>query len=168
MKGFRNLENIGVFLVLMCHTIRVVPLIWYFSSVSVGIFPVFSQPIPKENLVGMFRYCTFGGNPFFPSQGGFCPLFDGPSPSFEGKTSSRWMYKKEFPQNFTKWSSRQILRYKKYPTEYRLVWATKLSLAAIGLVFPAQVLGYNFFIVESMTYQFLYRLKNLYDYRWQL
>jgi hypothetical protein len=50
---------------------------------------------------------------------------------------------------------------------YRLVWATKLLLAAIGLVFPALVLGYNFFIVESMTYQFLYSLKNLYDYRWQ-
>ncbi len=31
----------------------------------------------------------------------------------------------------------------------------------------APVLGYNFFIVESMTYQFLYSLKNLYDYRWQ-
>jgi hypothetical protein len=42
-----------------------------------------------------------------------------------------------------------------------LVW-----LAAIGLIFPALVLGYYFF-VKSMTYQFLYRLKNLYDYRWQ-
>jgi hypothetical protein len=28
---------------------------------------------------------------------------------------------------------------------YRLVWATKLSLAAIGLVFPALVLGYKSF-----------------------
>ncbi len=36
-----------------------------------------------------------------------------------------------------------------------LVWSTELSLAAIGLVFPALVLGYNFFIVERMTYQFL-------------
>ncbi len=50
---------------------------------------------------------------------------------------------------------------------YCLVWATKVALAAICLVFPALVLGYNFFIVENMTYQFLYRLKNLYDYRWQ-
>ncbi len=50
---------------------------------------------------------------------------------------------------------------------YRLVWATELSLAATGLIFPALVLGYNFFIAESMTYQFLYRLKNLYDYHWQ-
>ncbi len=33
------------------------------------------------------------------------PLFDGPSPPFEGKISSRRIYKKEFPQNFTKWSS---------------------------------------------------------------
>jgi hypothetical protein len=47
---------------------------------------------------------------------------------------------------------------------YHLVWATELLLAMIGLVFPALVLGYYFFIVESMTYQFLYRLKNLYDY----
>jgi hypothetical protein len=50
---------------------------------------------------------------------------------------------------------------------YCLVWATELLLAAIGLIFPALVLGYNFFIVESLTYQFLYRLKNLYDYCWQ-
>jgi hypothetical protein len=27
--------------------------------------------------------------------------------------------------------------------------------------------GIHFFIFESMTYQFLYSLKNLYDYRWQ-
>ncbi len=52
-------------------------------------------------------------------------------------------------------------------TRYHLVWVTNLLLAAIGLIFPALVLGYNFFIVESMTYQFLYSLKNLYDYRWQ-
>jgi hypothetical protein len=36
---------------------------------------------------------------------------------------------------------------------YRLVWATKVALAAICLVFPALFLGYYFFIVESMTYQ---------------
>jgi hypothetical protein len=53
------------------------------------------------------------------------------------------------------------------PNVYRLVWATELSRAAIGLVFPALVLGYNFFIVKRMTYQILYRLKNLYDYCWQ-
>jgi hypothetical protein len=35
----------------------------------------------------------------------------------------------------------------------------------VCLVFPALVLGYYFLIVKSMTYQFLYRLKNLYDYR---
>jgi hypothetical protein len=75
-------------------------------------FPVFYQPIPKENLVGKFWYSTFGGNPFFPSKRGFCPLFDGPSPPFEGKISSHQIYKKEFPQNFTKWSSSQILQYK--------------------------------------------------------
>jgi hypothetical protein len=54
-----------------------------------------------------------------------------------------------------------------YAPLHTVVWATKLLLAAIGLVFPALVLGYNFFIVESKTYQFLYRLKNVYDYRWQ-
>jgi hypothetical protein len=43
---------------------------------------------------------------------------------------------------------------------------SELSLAAIGLVFPALVLGYNFFIVKSMTTS-SYRLKNLYDYCWQ-
>ncbi len=50
---------------------------------------------------------------------------------------------------------------------YSLVWVTKVALAAICLVFPALVLGYYFLIVKSMTYQFLYRLNNLYDYRWQ-
>ena len=49
----------------------------------------------------------------------------------------------------------------------RLVWATKLPLAAIGLVFPALVLGFNIFIVASIKYQFLYKLENLYDYHWQ-
>ncbi len=52
------------------------------------------------------------GEPLFPSKGGFRPLFDGPSPPFEGNISSRQIYKKEFPQNFTKWSSRQILQHK--------------------------------------------------------
>ncbi len=34
-------------------------------------------------MVGMFWYQTFGRNPFFPR---FCPLFDGPSPPFEGSS----------------------------------------------------------------------------------
>jgi hypothetical protein len=38
----------------------------YFQSVSVGIFLVFYQPIPKENWVGTFRY---------PKKGGSGPLF---------------------------------------------------------------------------------------------
>ncbi len=29
---------------------------------------------------------------------------------------------------------------------YRLVWATEVLLAAIGLVFPVLVLGYNFLL----------------------
>ncbi len=37
---------------------------------------------------------------------------------------------------------------------YRLVWATKLLLAAIGLVFPA-LRGKNHLIVQCIMYQFL-------------
>ncbi len=86
---------------------------------------------------------------------------------------------------------------------YRLVWATKLSLAVIGLVFPALILGYKSFncsmyqipvptliekfvwiyfkqlllvadsiilwhtnsrSLQSISYQFLRNLLNLYDY----
>ncbi len=55
----------------------------------------------------------------------------------------------------TGWSYDRIANVVKIPrydsTElYRLVWATKVALAAICLVFPALVLGYYFFIVESM------------------
>jgi hypothetical protein len=35
---------------------------------------------------------------------------------------------------------------------------TKLLLAAIVLIFPVLFLAYNLFIVERMTYQFLYSL----------
>ncbi len=107
--------------------------IQYFGSVSVGIFPGFPQPIhtiPKENSVGTFWYCTFGGNPFFPSKGGFCPLFDGSSPFFEEKISSRQISKKEFFQNFTKCSSPQIVQYKKYRTEYQPASAGNLPITA--------------------------------------
>jgi hypothetical protein len=38
-----------------------------------------------------------------------------------------------------------ICLYARRLEEYRLVWATKLLLAAIGLVFPALVLGYKSF-----------------------
>jgi hypothetical protein len=38
-----------------------------------------------------------------------------------------------------------ILRVFRIRRVYLLVWATKLSLAAIGLVFPVLVLGYNAF-----------------------
>ncbi len=68
---------------------------WY----SLGIFLTDIEGKLGKDL----WYRTFGGNPFFAR---FCPLFDGPSPPFEG----------EFPQNFTKWSARQILQYKKYRT----------------------------------------------------
>jgi hypothetical protein len=46
--------------------------------------------------------------------------------------------------------------------EYRLVWATELSLAAIGLVFPFG--NTNSLIVQCIKYQFLPYLVNLYDY----
>ncbi len=68
---------------------------------------------------------------------------------------------------YTGLAQRHISLCKAIGRVYRLVWATKVALAAICLVFPGLVFGYYFFIVESMTYQFLYRLKNLYDYRWQ-
>ncbi len=45
-------------------------------------------------------------------------------------------------------------RHPRYPPQkraYRLVWAAKLSLAAIGLVFLALVLGYNSFNLEERS-----------------
>ncbi len=48
---------------------------WYF----LGIFLTDT----KGKLGKDVRYCTFCGNPFFPC---FCPLFDGPSPPFEGSS----------------------------------------------------------------------------------
>jgi hypothetical protein len=47
--------------------------------------------------------------------------------------------------------------------QYCLVWATRLLLAATGVIFPVLVSGHNL-IVQSILYQFLHRLKNLYDY----
>ncbi len=43
------------------------------------------------------------------------------------------------------WLVLQFPREFLFPVSYRLVWATKLLLAAIGLVFPALVLGYKSF-----------------------
>jgi hypothetical protein len=48
---------------------------WYF----LGIFLTDT----KGKLGKDLWYSTFGGNPFFPR---FCPLFDGPSPPFEGSS----------------------------------------------------------------------------------
>ncbi len=48
---------------------------WYF----LGIFLTDT----KGKLGKDLRYRTFGGNPFFAC---FCPLFDGPSPPFEGSS----------------------------------------------------------------------------------
>ncbi len=48
---------------------------WYF----LGIFLTDT----KGKLGKDLWYCTFGGNPFFAR---FCPLFDGPSPPFEGSS----------------------------------------------------------------------------------
>jgi hypothetical protein len=67
---------------------------WYF----LGIFLTNT----KGKLGKDVRYCTFGGNPFFPR---FCPLFDGPSPPLRG-----------VPTKFHKMGSHQILQYKKYRT----------------------------------------------------
>ena len=66
----------------------------YFQSVSVGIFLVFYQPIPKENWVGTFRY---------PKKGGSGPLFVHFAPLLRKKRNSRGIFqKKEFPQNLQK------------------------------------------------------------------
>jgi hypothetical protein len=48
---------------------------WYFLSIFLTD--------TKGKLGKDLRYHTFGGNPFFPR---FCPLFDGPSPPFEGSS----------------------------------------------------------------------------------
>jgi hypothetical protein len=80
---------------------------WYFP-VSIGMyFLVFTEPIPKEILVGTFWYHFFGGNHFFPQKGGTFslkkgalapflrekggtgPLFDTASPPFAEKRSFR-------------------------------------------------------------------------------
>ncbi len=47
---------------------------------------------------------------------------------------------------------------------YRLVWATKLSLAVIGLVFPVLVLGYNSFYCSMYHVPVPTLSVNLYDY----
>ncbi len=49
---------------------------WYF----IGIFLTDTEGKLGKDL----RHRTFGGNPFFAR---FCPLFDGPSPPFEGNSS---------------------------------------------------------------------------------
>jgi hypothetical protein len=80
----------------------------------------FSNRYRRKTRSGGFGIVHLAGTPF-------CPLFDGSSPPFEGKISSRRIYKTEFLQNFTKWSSRQILQYKKYRTEYRPASAGTLN-----------------------------------------
>ncbi len=47
---------------------------------------------------------------------------------------------------------------------YRLVWATELSLAAIGLVFPALVLGYKSLNCSMYQVPVPTLIVNLYDY----
>jgi hypothetical protein len=80
--------------------------------VLVGIFLVFYQPIPKENLVGTFWYHKIGWSPFFPPKRGPLDPFGALSPPFEGKRVSADFFKKKNPETSKK-SSRQILQYKK-------------------------------------------------------
>jgi hypothetical protein len=75
-------------------------------------FPGILPTDTKEKLGWNVSVLYISQESLFSSKGGFRPLFDEPSPPFEGKKSSHQIYKKEFPQNFTKWSSRQILQYK--------------------------------------------------------
>ncbi len=65
----------------------------------------FTNQYRRKTRSGCFSFVHLARTPFFP----LLPPFDGPSPPFEGKISSRRINKKEFPQNFRKWSSRQIL-----------------------------------------------------------
>ncbi len=107
---------------------------WF--GISVRYWSVFSWYFPnqyqRKTRSGRFGIIQLAGTPFFPSKGGFCPLFDGPSPPFEGNISSRRIYKKEFPQNFTKWSSA-----KSYSTKIpnRIYWPA----SAGNLPIPAKL-----------------------------
>jgi hypothetical protein len=64
-----------IFLELFCDLVFLVSIGWYF----LGILPTDT----KENLVGTFRYCKFGGNLFFTQKGGIGPLFEVPAKLFK-------------------------------------------------------------------------------------
>ncbi len=98
------------------------------------------------------------------------PFLRGPAPILRKKGFPPNL--KEFPSNSLVLKIPTKILTNQYPSMVSIpipakLWATELSLAAIGLVFPALGLAYNYFTVKSMTYQFLYSLKNVYDYRWQ-
>jgi hypothetical protein len=95
-RNFPRQEGVTVVLVpplvleLFCN-------IW---SVSVGIFLIFYQPIPKKNLVGTFQYCKFDGNLLFTQKGALAPFLMHLSQLFEECRSSHQIVRKR--------SSRQI------------------------------------------------------------
>ncbi len=79
-----------------------------------GIFPTNTKGKLGRDILVLYIW----REPLFSLKGMLLPPFWWIKPPFWGKISSRQIYKKEFLQNFTKWSFRQILQYKKYWTEY--------------------------------------------------
>jgi hypothetical protein len=49
-------------------------MIWYFWLVLVGILPVFTIPIPKENSVGNFGIVNLVGKTFSLKKGALAPF----------------------------------------------------------------------------------------------
>jgi hypothetical protein len=63
-----------------------------------GIFLVFYQPIPKENLVGTFWYQKLAGAPFSLQKGGLWTPFGALRPPCEGKRVSRGFFQRKLFQ----------------------------------------------------------------------
>jgi hypothetical protein len=84
------------------------------------------------------------GTPFFPQREASAPFFDGSSPPYERKISSRQIYKMEFLPNFTKlyavlptkYTDRLVpVTYRYRPNcQYRLVWAKPKTIATSAIL----------------------------------
>ncbi len=82
-------------------------LVWYRLVFS----RYFTNQYQRKTRSGRFGIVHLAGTPFFPQREASAPFLMDQAPLLTEKRS-RQIYKKEFPQNFTKWSSRQILQYK--------------------------------------------------------
>jgi hypothetical protein len=77
----------------------------------------YTIPMPKEILVGTFRYQNLCGSTLFPSKKRvFGPLWEHSAPLLREKGFPAFFSKKEFPETSKK-SSHQILQYKKHPSD---------------------------------------------------